>query len=115
MHRTTASPADSVRLPHQLGHQRVELRALADRVAVRTVRAGHVVIRAKGHAGPDDGRLLSGARVAAAGNEPGTHGFADRLLEIADTQYSTQTFDLLFAGEAHDRIPNDILPSLTVL
>jgi len=114
VHRAAAPAADALDLAHQFGHQRRERRPLADRVPVRTVRAGHVVFVAERHAGADDGRFLSGAGMAGAGNLPRANRLRDGFLEAADAQHPAQALDALRAGHGHAENPGKSAGGCTV-
>jgi len=58
--------AHSGDLAEQLGHQLGQLRALADRVAMRAVAAGHVIVGRDGHAGARAAAFLAHRGVDAA-------------------------------------------------
>ena len=83
MHRTAAAFAHPRRLAKNLGHQRLQIRTLADGMAVGAVGARHVVILAQSHAGADDGRLLADARMARTGHLAFIAASGDGLLEAA--------------------------------
>ncbi|MEH3076389.1 MAG: hypothetical protein PGN11_06865, partial [Quadrisphaera sp.] len=85
--RPALPAADAGALAHQLGHERAQGRALADRVAVAAVVAGHVVVVAERHRGADHLGLLADARVHRAGDLPALHHLGRALVEAADAQH----------------------------
>ena len=101
VHRAALALADAGPLAHELRHQRRKRGALADRVAVRAMRAEDEVVVAQGHAGAGDGGLLSDAEVRRARDEPGLHLLHHGLFEAADLQHASIQLDLLSLGQAH--------------
>src|ERR1700681_4932127 len=87
MHRAASSLADSRRLAVELSHQSLQIGALADRMAMRAVRTGNVIIVAQGEARTHNCGFLTAARVHArklAGRRA-PHGF---FLESANAQHA---------------------------
>src|SRR4029077_17291565 len=87
MHGPAPPLADSGRLAVELCHQGLQIRAFANRMPVRAMRAGDVVIIAQRQARADDGRLLTAARMhpGELPRHSAAHGF---LFEPADAYHA---------------------------
>jgi hypothetical protein len=90
MHRAALAAADPRGLAEKLGHQRRELRALADGMTVRTMIARHVVVVAHGHAGADDLGLLAVREMPTAGDLLLVDHSLHALFEDADAEHASK-------------------------
>src|SRR3569833_283501 len=95
VHGAAPALADSCLPAHELGHQRLEACPLANWVSVRPMRAGHEVIITKRHARPNDGGLVTNARVKHSGNASGLEKSRTFLFEYSNSRHAPIRFKLL--------------------
>ena len=92
MHRPALTLADTCLATEEFGHQRVELRALGNRVSVRTMIAHHVIVGAQCHAGADDFAFLTDGRMQRTNDQPfGVHLFGE-LFKSPNADHATIHF-----------------------
>jgi hypothetical protein len=102
MHRAALAPADAIGLADEFRHQRTQGRALADRMAVAAVIAGHVVAIGQRHAGADDLGFLANRGVNRAGNFAALHHLGGALVEPADAQHAPLHFKQEVVWPCHE-------------
>ena len=87
VHRAAVAVRAALLLAVELGHDRVRVRSLGERVAVRAVRRGDHVVRLERGADARGDRLLADADVQEARQLAGAEALLDLLLEAADQQH----------------------------
>ena len=87
VHRAAEAARAALLLAVELGHDRVHVRALGDRVAVRAVRRGDHVVGLERGADAGGDRLLADRDVQEAGQLAGAEALLHLLLEAADEQH----------------------------
>ncbi len=100
VHRAAVAARAAFDLPVQLGHDRIDVRALGDRVAVRAVRRRDDVLALERRADSGRDRLLPDRDVQEAGKLARAEALFDLLLEPADQQHLAEEAAKLLLRDA---------------